>query len=238
MHMKRNLVTLGSVLVLCACSKEPEPQTAYGAQGQYGYGAPPQGYPGAAQPGAAPGQYAPGQYAPGQYAPAPGAAAPAPAPTAAPGAIPPLTLPGMTPPAQSSGAASPVAPEAAMVATPALAALSAQETKGMKPEGGAFAAQFQEGQTHEQPIQIQPGKCYAVVGVGVGITELDLQLVAQPAPMLPPNVLAQDSSAGPQATLGGQGNCWKNPLPFGGPAKVIVKATRGSGIGVAQVFVK
>jgi len=108
----------------------------------------------------------------------------------------------------------------------------------MQADGQPFAGQFQQGQTLEQAINIQPGKCYAVVGVGAGIQELDIQLVAQPAPMLPPTVLAQDQGSGPNATLGGKGNCFKNPLPIGGPGKVILKATSGSGMAAAQVFVK
>jgi hypothetical protein len=116
--------------------------------------------------------------------------------------------------------------------------MAATEVRGMQPDGGSFAGQFQQGQTLEQPFNIQPGKCYSVVGVGLGITELDIQIVAQPAPMLPPTVLAQDNTQGPNATLGGGGNCFKNPLPIGGPAKVVVTATAGSGIAVAQIFVK
>jgi hypothetical protein len=108
----------------------------------------------------------------------------------------------------------------------------------MQPEGGAFAGQFQEGQTLEQQFNIQPGKCYSVVGVGIGIQELDLQIAAQPVPNIPPTVLAQDNTTGPNATLGGKGNCFKNPLPIGGPAKVIVKATKGAGMAVAQIYVK
>jgi hypothetical protein len=116
--------------------------------------------------------------------------------------------------------------------------MSASEVQGMQPDGGAFAGQFQEGQTLEQAFNIQPGKCYSVVGVGIGIQELDIVLAVQPVPNLPPQTLAQDSSTGPNATLGGKGNCFKNPLPVGGPGKVIVKATRGSGMAVAQIYVK
>ncbi|NUQ76862.1 MAG: response regulator, partial [Polyangiaceae bacterium] len=69
------------------------------------------------------------------------------------------------------------------------------------------------------------------------LTELDIQLVAHQPP-LPAVNLAQDNTSGSNATLGGKGQCFKNPLPVGGPAKVILKATAGSGIGVAQVYVK
>ena len=96
-----------------------------------------------------------------------------------------------------------------------------------------------EGQTLEQPINIQPGKCYSVIGASVGVQELDIAIVAQSAPKLPPVVLAQDHTSGPTATLGGKAaGCWKNPTPLGGPGKVVLKATRGAGIAGAQVFVK
>lgn len=108
----------------------------------------------------------------------------------------------------------------------------------MQPEGRPFAGQFQEGQTLEQQFTLQANKCYSVVGVGVGIQELDISIVAQPAPMLPPTVLAQDNTTGPNATLGGKGACFKNPLPIGGPAKAVVKATKGAGMALAQIYVK
>ncbi|KYF80884.1 hypothetical protein BE11_33245 [Sorangium cellulosum] len=121
-------------------------------------------------------------------------------------------------------------------ATPVLTAMAASEVQGMQAEGGAFAGQFQDGQTLEQPFNIQPGKCYSVIGVGVGLQELDIQLVAHTPPM-PPVVLAQDSTTGPNATLGGKGQCFKNPLPIGGPAKAVLRA-RGSGMAVGQIYVK
>jgi len=118
-----------------------------------------------------------------------------------------------------------------------MAQLAASETQGMNPDGSPIAANCQQGQTIEHNFQIQPGRCYAVVGVGMGITELDVQIVLHQPP-LPPYVAAQDQGSGPQAVLGGRTNCFKNPLPVGGPAKVVVKATGGAGVVLAQVFAK
>jgi hypothetical protein len=73
--------------------------------------------------------------------------------------------------------------------------------------------------------------------MGAGITQLDIQLVAQQAP-LPAVVLAQSNTTGAQASLGGKGQCFRNPLPIGGPGKVVIKATQGAGMAAAQVFVK
>ena len=215
------LVPLGllltGALAAAACgSKTPDPNDPSQMQGTAGYGQN--------------GQYPPGQYPPGQYTPGtqPGQTQPVP------------TQPAPTQPgAASGGSATPIAPAAAAAATPVLQAMAANEVKGMQPEGGAFAGQFQPGQTLEQPFNIQPGKCYSVIGVGIGITQLDIQIQAQqPIPGMPPLTLAQSNGSGPNATLGGGGNCFKNPLPVGGPAKVVVKATAGQGIAVAQIFVK
>jgi len=138
--------------------------------------------------------------------------------------------------ATGGGQATPIA---AAMATPILTGIAAGEVQGMQPEGGAFAGQFTEGQTLEQPININAGKCYAVVAVGLpGVVELDVQLVVQPVPQLPPTVLGQDNQTGAQAILGGKGNCFKNPLTVGGPGKVVLKVVKGQGIAGAQVYVK
>ncbi|MGK4007722.1 hypothetical protein WMF31_34210 [Sorangium sp. So ce1036] len=142
-------------------------------------------------------------------------------------------------PASAGTAATPIAPIAAAAVTPILQGMGSTEAPGMKADGGPFAGQFQEGQSLEQPFNISPGKCYAVVGVGLGIQELDIQLAVQPAPGLPAMVLAQDSTTGAAATLGGKASgCWKNPTPLGGQGKVILKATKGAGLAAAQVFSK
>jgi len=59
-------------------------------------------------------------------------------------------------------------------------------------------------------------------------------------PQLPAQVLAQSTAGqGGTAVLGGKAaGCFKNPLPLGGPGKVIVKATKGSGIAAIQVYIK
>ena len=218
-------------VVGCGGSEPPanDPNQYANNAGQYGQ-----------QPG---GQYGqpqqPGQYGqptsqypaqqPGQYQqPAPAApGAPAPAQPGIPG------MPGQA--ASSTGAATPL-PMAAML-TPGLQAIAASDAQGMSADGQSFAGQFQEGQTLEQPLNIQAGKCYTIVAMGAGIQQLDIQLVAQQAP-LPAVVLAQSNTTGAQASLGGKGQCFRNPLPIGGPGKVVIKATRGAGMAAAQVFVK
>ncbi|MBI4704054.1 MAG: hypothetical protein HY744_23340 [Deltaproteobacteria bacterium] len=113
-----------------------------------------------------------------------------------------------------------------------LTALAQREVAGMKPEGWAPAGEFQQGQCHEHPFQLQPGRCYAAVGVGMGITEFDLEIAMQQAPYLK----VRDRTRGSQPVLGGTMNCIRTPLLFGSPAKLILKATAGSGMGVAQLY--
>ena len=120
--------------------------------------------------------------------------------------------------------------------TPALTLLAQNEVQGSQPEGGAFAGNFQEGQTLEQPITLNPGKCYTVVGAST-LQQLDLQIVVHQPPF-PPAAVSQSNTQGPQAVLGGKGACWKNLSPIPIPGKVIVKATRGAGMAAAQVYSK
>jgi len=146
-------------------------------------------------------------------------------------------IPGLGQPAASTGStATPIA--FASVLTPAIQLLAASEAQGMTADGQAFAGQFQEGQTLEQALTIQAGKCYTVLATSAGtISQLDITLVLEQSP-LPAVVLAQGSGA-TAATIGGKSSgCFKNSLPVGGPGKVVLKATRGGGIAGAQVFSK
>jgi hypothetical protein len=177
------------------------------------------------------GQYPPGQYPPGQQPP------PGQYTTPPPGSTPPAQT---APPAQTGAAgaqATPITGPGALAADAILTGLAQQEAAG-QPEGTAFAGQFQEGQVLEQPINLQPGKCYTVVAASIGpVTELDIMLQGQ-MPPLPSTTLAQDSSTGPTATLGGKAGCWKFPSPVPLPAKVVLRVTKGSGMAAAKVYMK
>ncbi|MEZ4440391.1 MAG: hypothetical protein R3B72_14945 [Polyangiaceae bacterium] len=207
MRLSSTALMIASVAALTACGDNPDPNDPSNFNQGYGYPQPTGAYP---QPGAAP----------TTGYPQPTATAPAPAPTAAGGS-----------------SATPVPPAAAAMAQPILTGLAQSEVAGMSPDGASFAGQFQQGQTLEQPFQIQPGRCYSVVAVGIGITELDVQIVLHQPP-LPPYVAAQDQGTGPQAVLGGKGQCFKNPLPVGGPAKVVMTATGGAGLAMGQIYSK
>jgi hypothetical protein len=113
-----------------------------------------------------------------------------------------------------------------------------QQAPGMNREGNVAAANFQEGQTMEEAVNLQPGKCYTVLAVGAGVAEVDISLqLTTPVPGMNP-ALAQDSGSGQQAALGGGGNCYKWPWPVAGQAKYVIKATRGAGLVAGQLYSK
>jgi len=235
-------LTLG--LALVACSKQSEPET------------PPQPYP--AQPGVYPQQQYPGtqqpypqqqqpypqqqQPYPQQQQPYPQAYPPgtaAPPAAAPPGALPPPG--GALPPTQPSAPlATPIDPSAAAAVQPILSQLAATKAPaGAKPIGSVMAANFQTGQALEAQVQMEPGRCYTVVGAGVPpVTELDLKLVAiTPMAGMAP-ILAVDNTTGLQAVLGEKPNCFKWAWPIPAPVKVVVTVTGGSGLAAAQLFGK
>jgi hypothetical protein len=242
-------VALGALVA--GCSKDPPPPqqpTAY--NGQYGAQPGQPGYP--AQPGqpgypAQPGQPYPAQ--PGQpnaYPPQPGPQ-PGPAPGPQPGPQPTASggfpgIPGF-PPAPSNGGggggtAQPLDPNLAGLATGPLAIYANSEAPGMAKEGAPVAGNFQTGQTLESAFTFQPGKCYAVVAVGAGVSQVDLEMqYVTPIPGINPSI-GHSSQKGSQASIGGRGNCLKPMSPFPANAKFILRATSGAGVAAAQLYSK
>jgi hypothetical protein len=144
----------------------------------------------------------------------------------------------------ATAAAAPLAtaidPSAAAAVQPILAQLAATKAPaGAKPIGSVMAANFQQGQQLEAQVQMEPGRCYTVVGAGVPpVTELDLKLVAiTPMAGMAP-ILAVDNTTGLQAVLGEKPNCFKWAWPIAAPVKVVVTVTGGSGLAAAQLFGK
>lgn len=184
-----------------------------------------------------------GQYFDGQFcqnmqqqpaATAPAATTPAPAGTTAPPPIPVATATTGAP-AQTADATT------AAAATQLLGPLAQQHAMaGAKPVGSAIAGNFQTGQSLEGQVQLNPGKCYTVVGIALPpATDLDIQLVPVAAiPGLPAAVMAADNSVGTTAVVGAKPNCFKWALPMGAPVKVIVTMKGGSGMAAAQVYEK
>jgi hypothetical protein len=132
-------------------------------------------------------------------------------------------------------------PTAAQAATQLIAPLGTQHAPaGAKPVGSAIAGNFQQGQSLEAQVQMNPGKCYTVVGVGLPpVTNLDISLVpALPIPGLPAATMAADNSVASTAIVGDKPNCFKWAFPMSGMMKVIMTVSQGSGVAAAQVFEK
>lgn len=191
-------------------------------------------------------QCPPGQYFDGQMCQTPGAAVGQPQPTAAaPAAGAPAAAPAATvaaPPVATSApgtAAQPLDPSAGAVATQLLGALATTNAPGAKPIGTPVVGNFQQGQVLETQVQMNPGKCYTVVGAAVPtVTNLDLEIVpVMPVPGAPP-VMAADQTQGPTAVAAPAPNCFKWALPVGGPMKIVVRVSAGQGIAAAQVYEK
>jgi hypothetical protein len=166
----------------------------------------------------------------------PPVAAPAGAPVTggtahASGFAPPL---GVTP---SNGTAQPIDPTLAGAAAAILDKVAGNLAPGQSREGSPMAATFQPGQTMEQVIQLQTGRCYTVVAAGPTVQAWDFSmiLVANPVPVQP--VLVHEVATGTPAAMSGGGNCFKWVWP---PvtARVVVQVTQGGGIAVAQLYGK
>jgi hypothetical protein len=137
----------------------------------------------------------------------------------------------------NTGTAQPLDPTLAGAAAAVLDQTAGGLAPGMSREGSPMAAAFQPGQTMEQVIPLQTGRCYTVVAAGPGVQGWDfqLQLVTGPVPVVP--VLAHEAATGTPAALAGGGNCFRwNWLPA--QARVVVRVTQGGGVAVAQVYGK
>lgn len=139
--------------------------------------------------------------------------------------------------APANGTAQPIDPTLAGAAATILDKVAGSMAPGANREGPPMAANFQTGQTMEQVIQLQSGRCYTVVAAGPTVQSWDfsLILVANPIPVQP--VLAHEAQNGSPAAMAGGGNCFKWNWPPA-TARVVVKVTQGGGIAVAQLYGK
>lgn len=226
--MSRNTMSfllLSSVGLLAACGEDKPAET---------------GGPAAVQ--CPPGQYYDGRLcqtqgaAPAGTTPAPAGTTPAPGAAGTPG----IAIPGVAT-TTAGPTATPLDPTAAQAATQLITPLGAQHAPaGAKPVGSAIAGNFQQGQSLEAQVQMNPGKCYTVVGVGLPpVANLDISLVpALPIPGLPAATMAADNTVGANAIVGDKPNCFKWAFPMSGMMKVIMTVSQGSGVAAAQVFEK
>ncbi len=149
----------------------------------------------------------------------------------------PMPQPTATAPQPSGNMATALPPAAGIAVAPILKGTAEKETRGMAADGPATVASFMQGQIYEQEFTMQPGRCYTVVGVGMGVHELNIEVLVNQPP-LPATVIAQDDRSGPQSVVGGAGQCRTSQSPVPLPVKVRTTAATGSGIVMVQVYSK
>lgn len=127
---------------------------------------------------------------------------------------------------------------AAAVADPAEAGLRAAALRyapGMSPDGQVAKGNLSEGGHVGFIVNMEPTKCYAIVAYGVGVTDLDVNLLAPPLY----NFLAgQDGMAGPTAVIGASPKPMCPLIPMTVPYKVDLHAKKGGGAVAAQLYSK
>jgi hypothetical protein len=151
------------------------------------------------------------------------------------------TAPSPVPTAQPGPSATPLDATAAAAVVKLLDPLAKQHAPAgaTATGGGSLAGNFNQGQSLETTIQMQPGVCYTVVGAAVPtVQNLDIQIA--PVTPLPgmAAVLAQDQTTGPTAVTGGKPNCFKWAAPMAAPMRVILTVSAGQGMAAAQVYQK
>lgn len=106
---------------------------------------------------------------------------------------------------------------------------------GMSPEGQVAKGNVQAGGHVQFIVNMDASKCYTIVGFGVGVTDLDLNLLAPPLY----NISAgQDGMAGPTAVIGASPKPLCPAIPMAVPYKVDIYAKAGAGPVGAQVYSK
>jgi hypothetical protein len=216
------------------CGGSEQPAQTAGYQGQMQYGQPqPQPY---GQPQPQP--Y--GQPQPQPYGQPPQQAQPT---YGQPAQTVPQQTPGTAQPQQTqpaAGSAAPMDATAAAAVQPILDQLAKSSAPpGAKPLGAAMVANFQQGQSIENQIQLQPGKCYTVIAASLPpVTEVNVKFLA--VALIPGTgmVMAEDKQTGPQAVLGPHPNCYKNPAPVAVPMRVVLEVAGGQGLAAARVYEK
>lgn len=141
------------------------------------------------------------------------------------------------------GTAQAIDPTLAAAATTVLGGLAATNAPGASPVGQIMAGNFQQGQTLEQTLNMEPGKCYTLVASSLGIQKLDATATAvTPLPGLSPQFGTGTGTAGvagSQVIMGPKDKCLRLALsPIAVPVKFTIIATGGAGMAAAQIYAK
>ncbi len=108
------------------------------------------------------------------------------------------------------------------------------EARGLTASGGVRYVVLGEGQRAAMPIDLRPADCVTVVvHAGLGVREVDAFVIAPAAP--DGQVLAQETTGGPLAIIGGRGGCFRAAMS--GTGEVVVVARKGAGPILVAVYV-
>lgn len=106
---------------------------------------------------------------------------------------------------------------------------------GMTPEGQVAKGNAQAGGHVQFIVNMDASHCYTIIGFGVGVQDLDLNLLAPPLY----NISAgTDGMAGPTAVIGASPRPLCPAIPVSVPYKVDIYAKTGAGPVGAQVYSK
>lgn len=114
-------------------------------------------------------------------------------------------------------------------------AAAAKYAPGMSPDGQVAKGNVAEGGHVGFIFNMDPSRCYTIVGFGVGVTDLDLNLLAPPIYTIS---AGQDGMAGPTAVIGAAPKPMCPLVPLQVPYKIDIYAKKGGGAVGAQVYSK
>ena len=135
----------------------------------------------------------------------------------------------------ASGPATPMGAQDVEDAGKLLGTVADAYARGFRAMGMPAAARFEDQQEHRQPVQLDPGKCYALVAYG-SVKAYDVHLVIATPPMPPYNVLSLHVDEVKGAVGGTADTCWKNPMPQPMPGTLVMRAREGTGHISARLY--
>jgi hypothetical protein len=110
------------------------------------------------------------------------------------------------------------------------------EARGMTPASETFVATLKEGERATMPIKLVVGDCAAFIAQGgLGVIEVDLFLTDGDGPTA--RILAEDTSTGPVAVIGGRYKCVTGAAK-GTQAVLNVALRRGGGVVLVREYKK
>jgi hypothetical protein len=111
------------------------------------------------------------------------------------------------------------------------------EAPNMAAAGDVFAATLAEGQRATLKISLRPTDCVAFIAQGgLGVVEVDLFLTTSDGPS--GHILAEDTSVGPIAVIGGRGKCVSGAKGTGTEAVLNVAVRRGAGLVLVRTYAR